>query len=103
MTDTATVTQVTTEDRASAVATDVLAAPDRSALHAALVAGERPQRPGPLYGHGRSTRAGDASSTSTASARQKPGCRSSVTRTTTRSPGSVCRTKTTRPSCRATQ
>ena len=62
-----------------------------------------PQRPGPLYGHGRSTRSGEASRTSTASARQKPGCRSSVTRTTTRSPGSVCRTKTTRPSCRATQ
>src|SRR3712207_2801487 len=62
-----------------------------------------PQRPGPLYGQGRGTRSAAASSTSTASARQKPGWRSSVTRTTTRSPGSACRTNTTRPSWRATQ
>src|SRR3954452_7481872 len=62
-----------------------------------------PQRPGPLYGQGRSTRAGEGSRTSIASARQNPGWRSSVTRTTTRSPGRLCRTKTTRPSWRATQ
>src|SRR4051794_12928460 len=62
-----------------------------------------PHFPGPLYGQGRSTRSGAAERTSTASARQNRGCRSSVTSTTTRSPGSACRTNTTRPSCRATQ
>ena len=62
-----------------------------------------PQRPGPANGQGGVTRSGEASSTSTASARRnRSPSRPSVTSATTRSPGSACRTKTTTPSCRAT-
>ena len=61
-----------------------------------------PQRPGPAYGHGGTTRSGEAASTSTASARQNRLARA-VTRAWTRSPGNACRTKMTRPSWRATQ
>ena len=60
-----------------------------------------PHRPGPANGQGAGTRSGDASRISTASARRKF-LVSWVTWARTRSPGSVCRTKTTRPSCRAT-
>src|SRR5437868_4289267 len=61
-----------------------------------------PQRPGPAKGQGAGTRSGDASMISTASARRKL-LVVSVTRARTRSPGSACRTNTTRPSWRATQ
>ena len=56
-----------------------------------------PHRPGRAYGHGGSTRSGEASSTSTASARRYlvTAC---VTRARTRSPGTAWRTNTTRPS-----
>src|SRR4051812_39138044 len=61
-----------------------------------------PQSPGPAYGHGASTRSGEATCTSTASARRnRPS--SSVTSAVTRSPGNACRTKTTCPSWRATK
>ena len=59
---------------------------------------------GTAAGHADSTRSGDASRISTASARQNLAVSpASVRRARTRSPGSVCRTKITRPSCRATQ
>ena len=62
-----------------------------------------PHRSGPANGHGGVTRSSEASSTSTASARRnRSPSWPSVTSTTTRSPGSACRTKTTTPSCRAT-
>ncbi len=55
-------------------------------------------------GHGWATRCGEGSRTSTASPRQKLAASScSVSRTRTVSPGSACRTKTTRPSIRATK
>ena len=56
-----------------------------------------PHRPGPAWGQARSTRSGDASSTSTASARRNDEA-SDVIRARTRSPGRLWRTKTTRPS-----
>lgn len=77
-----------------------------SARCAAGVAKEKSQQPappGPETGQVAGTRSGDASRISIASARQNEPPRSSVTRTRTSSSGSPCRTKTTRPSCRATQ
>src|SRR5690606_35811287 len=62
-----------------------------------------PHPPGTASGHGGCTRRSSGCRMSTASARQYDLCRSSVTSTTTRSPGSACRTNTTRPSWRATQ
>ena len=63
-----------------------------------------PQRPGPDHGQGGATRSGDAVTTSTASARTKRSpAPVSVTCARTRSPGTVCRTKSTWPSCRAMQ
>ena len=55
-----------------------------------------PHRPGRAHGHGGSTRSADGTRISTASARRKPRC-TSVISATTSSPGSACRTKTTRP------
>ncbi|OPZ52165.1 MAG: hypothetical protein BWY91_02427 [bacterium ADurb.BinA028] len=63
-----------------------------------------PHPPGPAWRHTGSTRSADGERTSTASARRKrSSLPPSVTFARTRSPGKVCRTKTTRPSCRATQ
>ena len=63
-----------------------------------------PHRPGPVCGQGGSTRSGDGvqhpDRVGPAEARRR-GPRSPARRT--RSPGSACRTNTTRPSCRATQ
>ena len=61
-----------------------------------------PQPPGWAFGHGGSTRSGEASRTSIASARANRDV-TSVTRASTRSPGSACRTNSTgRPSGLAT-
>ena len=70
---------------------------DRCAGRLACCQSQPPQPPGTAYGQGGATRSGEAASISTASARASRDA-TSVTRARTRSPGSVCRTKTTGPS-----
>ena len=61
----------------------------------------RRSRPGRATGHGGSTRSGEAvEDLDRVGAPEPARRRASVIRTRTRSPGSACRTKTTRPSCR---
>ena len=78
--------------------------PARAARPGRRAAGRsrRSRRPGPSRS-GAGTRCGAAASTATASARQNEPPPSSLTTARTRSPGSACRTNTTRPSERATQ
>ena len=68
----------------------------RCAVRLACCQSHPPQPPGWACGHGGSTRSGEASRISTASARASLAV-DSVSRASTRSPGSVCRTRTTRP------
>ena len=69
---------------------------DRWAGSAACCQSQPPQPPGTACGHGGSTRSGDGFRMSTASARASRDV-TSVTRASTVSPGSACRTNTTGP------
>src|SRR5690606_22248046 len=75
----------------------------RCAAGRAWAKSQQPAPPGPETGQVLGTRSAEAARISTASARQKLPPVSSVTRARTSSPGSPCRTKTTRPSCLPTQ